>query len=342
VYVASLRRGNRDERLGPDRARAFVTTLGYAANTTSLSAFLAIACCRQSPVGLHPALVDAGMSVHARGGAPDASKVGETSAARPPGQTDIAESDAGVLQGVPSSVEYPSPLVREEQWVVIGGETEQWRLEWAAPPISQCGPGNDSWISCPCWGFAFGEAGDLSVVRLRKGHEIDRLRLTPFFTAFTNELAAMQRWAPTRDDWEHLGEPDRERLAVKRPAVCVMRFADYDHDGMATEFYLQTSAFPCAHTEGVVVGVSKKNPRLHAFGTARSPNRPLVLSEGAWSTLKLMTGPEEIVDWQCGDHGAETEMRLRLNWSAAGIDIVSREVDCRGDAQPHILREHTF
>ena len=55
-----------------------------------------------------------------------------------------------------------------------------------------------------------------------------------------------------------------------------MPLGDYDRDGRATEFVLQVDAGPCGHDTSLVVGISRDTPRLHAFGTAESPDEPLV------------------------------------------------------------------
>ena len=39
-----------------------------------------------------------------------------------------------------SGAEYPTPLVREEQKVSIGGVPETWQLRWTAPPTLPAGP----------------------------------------------------------------------------------------------------------------------------------------------------------------------------------------------------------
>jgi len=51
-----------------------------------------------------------------------------------------------------------------------------------------------------------------------------------------------------------------------------MNFADYDHDGQATEFFLQTESLPCGKRAGIVVGLSRINEHLHGFGSFRNPN----------------------------------------------------------------------
>lgn len=86
-----------------------------------------------------------------------------------------------------------------------------------------------------------------------------------------------------------------------------MDFEDYDHDGQATEFLLQTESSPYGHRYGVVVGVSRQMPRLHAFGTAAHPKEPLVMDERAWTALLHSQGPARVVVWACGDHASDTE-----------------------------------
>jgi hypothetical protein len=50
-----------------------------------------------------------------------------------------------------------------------------------------------------------------------------------------------------------------------------------------------------------------------------------------WEALRESSGPIEILDWPCGDHGASTETRLRLNWTAQGIEGTRREFACTPD-----------
>src|SRR5260370_28207431 len=74
------------------------------------------------------------------------------------------------------------PIIREERKIVINGVEELWQLEWANTPTLTCGPEDAEWNTCPCSGFAYGESGDLTLVRKRKGQKDERLHLTPFFT----------------------------------------------------------------------------------------------------------------------------------------------------------------
>ncbi len=235
----------------------------------------------------------------------------------------LAQNDSGR-----QSTEYPTSTIREEQNIVVDGATETWRLQWAATPTPYCGADErDVSLTCPCMGFAYGESGDLYVTRLRNGIEIDRLRLTPIFGEYP---AVVQRWAVDDERDFKLSERDDFELIVgKRPTVQVMNFADYDHDGKRTEFYLQTEVAPCGKSVGVVIGLSTDNPRLHVFGTVSNPGKPLYLQKREWEALRdASSAPVRVLDWACGDHGADTETELQLRWSSQGVDGSRREYTC--------------
>ncbi len=230
------------------------------------------------------------------------------------------------------------PQVREEQTIAVDGARETWRLEWAAPPEPYCEP-SDASLTCPCTGFAYGEAGDLFLLRLRDGRETERLHLTPFFTEDPGK-AVIQRWPADFDrDFKNAEREDFPSLVRQRPVVRVMRLGDYDHDGRATEFYLQTEALPCGKSFGVVIGVSKLNPRLHVFGAASNPGAPLYMQKRGWEALRRATGPVDILDWQCEDHAAGAETRLRIHWTAKGIEGVRRRYTCPPEPRRPISQE---
>src|ERR1043165_4591888 len=85
---------------------------------------------------------------------------------------------AFVQRPTPSSTEN----VRDQQTIRVDGVEEVWRLVWTTPAKPFCRADvDDLWTTCPCDGFAFGESGDLTLVRLRDGREHDRLNLTRFF-----------------------------------------------------------------------------------------------------------------------------------------------------------------
>jgi hypothetical protein len=238
----------------------------------------------------------------------------------------------------PLAMEYPTSLVREEQTVVVDGVTEIWRLEWAAAPAQHCEPTEES-LTCPCMGFAYGETGDLSLVRLRDGVEVDRLKLNSLFTE--SDKPVVQRWPADYDkDFEGSKTEGFPAEATQRASVQLMHLADYDHDGRETEFYLQTEAVPCGKSTGVIVGLSKSNSRLHAFGTASNPDKALYLQKREWEALRDASGPVEVMDWRCGDHAAGTETKLRLHWTSRGIDGAWREFSCDDHDHPgHLTKQ---
>jgi hypothetical protein len=162
-------------------------------------------------------------------------------------------------------------LIREEKAIIINGVPEVWRLEWKSPQVPECGALDE--IAFTCESFAYGEAGELDLVRLREGHEYERLSLTPFFHALGTGKAIVPRWAPRNSDRKevakHIGGDSWRTAALqsvqRRPAVSIMKFADYDHDGRATEFFIQTESLSCGKAAGIVVGISRTNGHLHVL-----------------------------------------------------------------------------
>lgn len=212
--------------------------------------------------------------------------------------------------------------VRERLLVAVGSGTEEWRLEWHAPPKPACDPSGEDWYTCLCDGFAFGEAGQLDLVRHVRGMPEERLCLSPLFTAGYDgdAIAMLPRWPVHEGDFEQMGLPGFGKMVRSRPVVRIMELADYDHDGRATEFLLQTGAGPCGHRQTVLVGISRKNPKLHVFGTLARPNIPLVLeSPDAWMQFLRSKGKTTVISWPCGDHGSEEERTMELVAEASGI-----------------------
>jgi hypothetical protein len=238
------------------------------------------------------------------------------------------------------------PVIREKQKVLVNGIPEVWRLEWESTPEPACGPEDvSSAITCPCIGFAYGESGQLDLVRSRNGREVERLELTPFFDqAFADQGGAiLQRWELQEKDSDEQKSDAFLTQVRARPLVKTMRFADYNHDGNSTEFFLQTGVEPCGKVMGIVVGVTRGHPRLHAFGTALHPDKPLVLQKREWEALLKATGPTEVLDWPCGDHGSDIERALALSAAQGRIQVVRREFECTETGnRGRLLRERVL
>ena len=233
----------------------------------------------------------------------------------------------------PAVEEYPAPLVRERQSVVIGNATETWELRWKAPPAPVCDASEaDASLTCPCTGFAYGEDGDLTLVRLRNGEEIDRLALSALFKdndAVPESGAILQRWEPDYEkDFAASEKDDFRDVVARRPVVKIMNFIDYDHDGNRSEFYLKTDTAPCGKSKGVVVGISELDPKLHVFTVISKPAEPLVLQKEMWEALSRALQPVEVVQWQCEDHGSDEETTVRLHSAGGEIDGIRRSFAC--------------
>jgi hypothetical protein len=212
-----------------------------------------------------------------------------------------------------------------------------------SPPVPICPPDDPGWFTCPCEGFAFGESGDLDLVRVQRGKKVDRLQLTPLFAdqetpAWESKKAVLQRWPVIEktdlENWDKADSAGAIQLAefkeavMRRNAVPVLGVADFNQDGWATEFVLQVGVLPCGKRQSVLVGLSPGRPQLHVFGTAEHPDTPLVLSPNHWEQLKNTRHPVRVVSWACGDHGSEVQTEFTLSTDRAGIHAVREEFSC--------------
>ena len=216
-------------------------------------------------------------------------------------------------------------LVREQRVVQVNGVNETWMLEWDALPVSACGPDDVTVaLACPCSGFAYGEAGKLSLVRLSGGAIRDMLDLTGFFRAgavpVAGNLAVLQRWQPVPasahdedDDWHHASDFNfLTRVRARGPAA-VMRIADYNHDGRASEFLLQVGAAGCGRHVMVLVGISKFNMHLHVFASAGAPDEPLELDAQTWEAVRKSARPVHAVESSCEQQNGGVESLVTVD-----------------------------
>ena len=241
--------------------------------------------------------------------------------------------------------------VREERLVSVDGVTETWRLVWEGKPSAVCEPEDViSAITCPCAGLAYGEYGKLSLVRTRGGREIERMDLAPLFGKFDypdaerlEGKAYLQRW-PTQDSDLERSERDDPKLVSeirRRMAPRIMQLADYDRDGKATEFLIQVGTLPCGKLQFSAVGISDKNPHLHALTSVARPDEPLVLPLSAWQVLLSHPEPTTVQTWDCGDHGSEVRTEVVVSASKGEIRVKEREYSCPEDGSPERLLQET-
>ncbi|MGO9569612.1 MAG: hypothetical protein ACLP5H_18940 [Desulfomonilaceae bacterium] len=244
-----------------------------------------------------------------------------------------------LLGGISALAEDPTPVIREEHKVIVDGIEEHWRLEWASPPNPACFPDEpDVWSTCPCNGFAFGERGDLVLVRKEPGQEEERFQLTQLFNGEFDAPGnvgevILRRWDVDKKDMDESTSPGFASRVRARPVATVMRFGDYDHDGRATEFLLQVGTLPCGKQMSVAIGVSRHTSRLHVFSTVEHPERPLVLQDWEWESLRAAKAPTKVTDWKCGDHGSDVETELELSADEKGIHATRWEYKCDRDGR---------
>ena len=238
--------------------------------------------------------------------------------------------------------------IRQRSNAVVDGQAEDWVLKWSGPVKPVCSAMEPDQATCPCAGFAYGEQGHLILERHRAGAVVDTLELSTLFAEYDNPAdagnAALVRISRAPGDPVNaIDNPDVlrafENTLRTRPPVDVMTLADYSQDGMQASFLLQVGNEPCGKREMALVGVSRRQPRLHVFSSTGHPERPLVLQDGAWAAVLATGGHATFTDWNCGDHGSETEREQIIDAHAGTLSVQANTYACRKDgARGPLLR----
>lgn len=241
-------------------------------------------------------------------------------------------------------------LIREQRTVSVQGVKETWQLVWEVKPSIVCGPDEVFMAAtCPCSGFAYAEYGRLSVVRQRGGQEIERMDLRPLFGKSdgpgiaVEDTAYLQRWPLRISDMDRERREDPKLVSDirQRRAPTIMRFADYDRDGHATEFLLQVGTMPCGKHLFAAVGVSAKESHLHVMTSVARADMPLIMPLHAWQALLRRPGPSTIAWWNCDDHGSEVRDELVVSASNGDIRVKYRAFSCPSGGAPDKLVQET-
>ena len=254
---------------------------------------------------------------------------------------------AAVLCGAAAPV---GEHLREQRLVTVGGTQEVWRLVWTGKPRPFCSVDDPEMSNtCPCSGWAYGQAGKLALVRTRQGREVERMDLGPFFGDYdypSDQVrtgdAYLQLWPESLRDIGRSADPRLASEVKRRPRTEAMHLADYDRDGAATEFLIQVGVLACGKHQFAAVGVSKANPHLHALGSAAHPDKPLVMPRRAWEALLHSSHPAPVLIWQCDDHGSEVRSMLEVSVRAGRIRAIDRDYACAsGQGPPDRLVQQT-
>lgn len=245
--------------------------------------------------------------------------------------TSMASSSALEAPAAPPSASAPSPaalpenLVREEKEIIVAGKKEHWRLEWKTAPSLACF--DDGWLSCPCQNVAFGEIGDLYVIRRREGAPEERALL---------EGMALQHWPVYEADAERYAVAMDLEVARKRPSIPILEFEDYDHDGRATEFIIDHGSSPCMAHETMVVGSTLRNAKPHLFTVKGHPDTPLTLN-GRWqweairdASIAQLNRGIELTQSVCGNHGSGAEYTYFVRRIGDEFEVTARTYICNG------------
>jgi hypothetical protein len=227
-------------------------------------------------------------------------------------------------------------VLREQTTLRIQDATETWRLVWDGKPGEVCRPDDvEDAATCPCSGFAYAESGKLALIRQRDGKDLDSLDLGPLFANTEHPTedvvpgpAVLVRWPFAVTDMDRDTDPDLVGEVKRRAPPKIMRFADYDHDGLASEFLIQVGAGPCGHTQFAAVGLSGQTHHLHALTTAAHPDRPLIMPRTAWEALLKGPNAHTVRTLECGDHGSDVREELVVSALNGAIHAKARSFTC--------------
>ena len=106
-----------------------------------------------------------------------------------------------------------------------------------------------------------------------------------------------------------------------------MVLGDYNGDGIAAEFVLQTGAGPCGHAPSVLIGLDAHGA-LHAMGSIGQTPGLVLSTPEQWERLRNGRGAR-LVQWACGDHGADEEETVVVRWVAGEPVGTFRSRRCR-------------
>jgi hypothetical protein len=147
-------------------------------------------------------------------------------------------------------------------------------------------------------------------------------------------MAVLPHWPKLDGDYE-LSQTSLDTfgaLVRARRPVTVMHIADYDHDGRATEFPLQIGAGPCGNYPTILVGITRRFPYLHVFGTVLHPKEPLALRDSSqWDTVLHARRKVMLIQIPCGIHADEEQTEYELRVDKEGIHATRIVYSCDPD-----------
>jgi hypothetical protein len=242
-----------------------------------------------------------------------------------PGPRSYEEEWAERMTPVITTLAHPN-RERDRATLEVDQVEETWILRWKNLPEAD----GWTWTACPDRIARYGERGELQLVRSRPGSADEILDLKWFFP---ENVARVRRYPDRGDEFFDKPTPELAAQIQERPAIRLLEFVDYDHDGRATEFLLPVSTGdPCFQDRAVVVGISRSKPRLHAFSTVERPRKPLTFFFSRHGFGELAKAPHdtwvEASVFRCGSHGSTIEVVTEVRWDDDGLHRRQRTFGC--------------
>jgi serine/threonine protein kinase len=215
------------------------------------------------------------------------------------------------------------------------GVVETWRLVWVTEPTLFCHT-QDVLADIAAWAcgpFMLSEQGEAEIVRERAGAVVDRFSLSVAFGGDGETgIPTLPRWNLSDADREAArntpagGDPSA-RFATRPPAR-IMRLGDYDGDGTAAEFALPVSTSSSGHVYTVLVGLFDGERLSLAAPRGWRRERFTLAQPHRWELIRGGRSAR-VVQWECGNHGADREEFMDLSWSNGELLAAERSRPCR-------------
>ncbi len=208
----------------------------------------------------------------------------------------------------------PMRTIREERHMRVGDKDEIWRLEWDGNPSHGCMPKDpvdpkteDDYDVAGQWcsGIDYCELGArLFLTRSINGQVIDELEIKRIDGDQLQDGPCLPKWPMYEGDGELYSKYPWDKFIQEvrlRPLVDIMRFHDYNHDGLDAEFVLFAGWGSAGDTKHyVLIGLPSPKSKLQVFGTVENPSSPIKFGKrSAWEKVRAAKLGEPVITKSC-------------------------------------------
>lgn len=188
---------------------------------------------------------------------------------------------------------------------------EVWILAWKGQPKPVCHDPQER-ETCVCKGRVFGYAGVVELSRWKGLRRLDALGIVLD--------GGLSRWP---QDLDPASAIDTSRLTPRR----VLSLTKIDASGSSRGWVHEQEVASCGHSLWRMAGVTGARPNLHLLSDPLEQQPTELNHPGTWSAL-ASDSIVDVLDFECGDHGAEAEGRLVALRTGAGVSVRRYAAPC--------------